>query len=676
MKKRKGISLSLCISGNGMQKTIVAAKNSLKIVPILICLIIGWGVNTNAVENVQAEKTVVTATRTEISETDVPASVEIITAEEISRIEGTTITDILKYATSIGFYSDMLRSTPSIRGLSGKHTLLLMDGKRMAGPQGKFNETDRITLENVQRIEIIRGPMSTLYGSEAMGGVINIITRKPETMSARAGVKYSGYDSDSTSTEAYFDLTLGGEKMGKFGVNLSGEIINGDPLMTDNDTSLTPDKELKSISGKLTCDVSEFITSTFTLGYTEDEVDNDQFSTYLRSSDNEYDRLDLSLGFDYNTPELKAMIRGYYSDYDKEYESRYRQDYLSKGTQHTTGELIDFDSGERETSVVEGQVSKLFSKKHLVTLGGEWRREFYHSARMDTGEGNYTSTREGVTVEGSECEPDNYALYLQDEWSIGDKLLIIPGLRYDEPDDFDSEISPKLGITWFMRPDLRLKLNYGHSYVAPGPGELYKDWYGMGGRYHIIGNKDLDPEVSDSYEIAIEGEKGRFGGRVAYFYNDITDLIESMYSSQESASVKAYVYQNIGKAEIQGTEVEAYFNITKDLMFKATYAYLDAMDKEADERLEQRAKNTVTAKLFYTNPRYDVDINLWGEHTMDYLENDKNYDFTVVNLNIKKRLNQKTDLYVGVNNLLDEKEEELHDMLLGAQFYGGVNFKF
>ena len=676
MKSKKKESPPLHIPDTGAPRTVFTAPKIMKLLLIGLCFSLGWEINAKAVESVQAGKVVVTATRTEIGKTDVPASVQVITAEEIGKMEGTTVTDILKYATGMGFYSDMLRSTPSIRGLSGKHTLLLMDGKRMAGPQGKFNETDRLTLENIERIEIIRGPMSTLYGSEAMGGVVNIITQKPKAMSAGAGVKYSAYDSDSDTTEAYFNLALGGEKMGKFGCNLSGQIIDGNALVTDDDVSQTPDKALQSINGKLTYDFSKKLTTTFTLGYTEDEIKNDYFSSYLRSSDKEYERLDVSLGVDYAAPELKAMLRGYHSDYDKAYESRYQQDYLSKGTQHTTGELIDFDSGERKTTVVEGLVSRPFAKSHLVTLGGEWRREFYHSARMDTGEGNYTLTREGVTVQGSECEPDNYAFYLQDEWSIGDKLLIIPGVRYDEPDDFDAELSPKLGITWFMRPDLRLKFNYGHSYVAPGPGELYKDWYGMGGRYHIIGNKALDPEVSDSYEIAVEGEKERFGGRIAYFFNDITDLIESVYSYKESASVKAYVYQNIGKAEIQGTEVEAYFNITKDLMFKAAYTYLDAMDKEADERLEQRARNKITAKLFYTNSQYDFDINLWGEHTMDYLEEDENYDFTVVNLNIKKRLNKKMDVYAGVNNLLDEKEEALHDMLLGAQFYGGVNFKF
>lgn len=643
---------------------------------LALSAVIAWEFHAGAAEVVTVEKTVVTATRTESSVSDVPASVEIITADEIARMEGRTLTDVLKYATGMEFYSDMFRTAPSIRGMSAKHTLLLMDGKRMAGPLGKFNETERIGLENIERIEIIRGPMSTLYGSEAMGGVVNIITKKPGKVSVGAGIKYGAYDEDSDFTKAFFDLTLAGESMGKFGMNLSGQFMEANSLLTDENASLTPKKDLRSVNVKFTCDFTDALSSTVTLGYTEDEVENRYFSSYLRSSDNEYERFESSLALEYKKPGFQAMLRGYHSDYEKEYETRYLEDYVSQGKLYPAGQLKDFDAGERKTSVVEGQLSSAFAKNHLITLGGEWRREFHHSARMDTGEGNFSLIREGITVLGSECEPDNYAVYIQDEWSLSDKFLLISGLRYDEPDEFDSEVSPRIGITWFMRPDLRVKLNYGHSYVAPGPGQLYKDWYGMGGKYHMMGNRDLSPEVSDSYEIAIEGEKGRFDGRMAYFRNDVEDLIESVYSHNESDKIKAYVYRNIGEARIQGAEVEAGFSITGDIRFEASYACLDAVDKENDERLEQRAKNKFIAKLYYTNMRYDFDVNLWGERTMDYLDEDKNYDFTMVNLNLKKRLGKKVDLYAGVENLLDEKEEELHQLVAGTLFYGGVNLRF
>ncbi len=632
--------------------------------------------SAGAEDGLTIDKTVVTATRTESTIKDVPASVEIVTAEEIKNMEGATVTDVLRYSIGIDFYSSMFRATPSIRGFEGKHTLLLIDGRRISGPMGKYNETDRMTTENIERIEIIRGPMSTLYGSEAMGGVINIITKKPDKISVAAGAKYGGYGSDADTSEAYFDLSLGGDKLGKFGFSLSGQTINSNPLMNDENETLSQDKELSSISSKLTYRFTDELSSEITLGFTDDSVNNRFFSTYLRSSDNEYERVDASIGVDYKASNLQAMVRGYYSDWNKEYETRYAEDYTSRGTLHPAGELKDFDSGERTTTVLEGHISKLLFENHLFTFGGECRREFYRSARNDTGEGNFTETREGVTIEGSEYEPDNYALYLQDEWSVGDKLLIIPGIRYDEPEGFDSEISPKLGITWFIHPNMRMKANYGHSYATPGTGQLFKDWYGMGGRYHILGNKDLKPEVSDSYEIAFEGEKGKLGGRIAYFFNDVTDLIDMVEIGNEGPRTTVYQYANINEAEIQGAEVEMDYRITDSLSFTAGYTHIDAKDKDTDERLEQRPKNKIIAKLFYSNRKHDFDVNIWGEHTADYLQEEENYSYTVCNINFKKRLFEKYELYAGVENFFDEKEEDLHDRVLGAYYYGGVNVKF
>lgn len=638
----------------------------------MLLLLAGYA---GAEESVTIEKTVVTATRTETKIKDVPASVEIVTAEEIRNMEGSTVTEILKFSTGINFYDSMLRTTPSIRGFDGKHTLLLIDGKRVAGPLGKFSESDRISTENIEKIEIIRGPMSTLYGSEAMGGVINIITKKPDKITMEAGTKYGAYDSDTSFNETYFNLTLGGEKFKDFGFTLSGQTLHSDSFPGDGRETLSPEKSLKSISSKFTYQFTDALSSEANISYLEDETYNQIFSKFLKSSENDFDRFDSSLDVKYNTHKINALIRGYYSRWNKDYESRYLEDYTSRGTLHSSGELQDFNPGQRKTTVVEGLVTKPMGS-HILTLGGEWRREFHHSSRMDTGHNNFTAVKEGLSIQGSECEPDNYALYLQDEWSLGSKLLIIPGIRYDIPDDFDKEISPKLGITYFIHPAMRMKFNYGHSFRAPGPGELYKDWYGMGGRVHLIGNNELKPEKSNSYEIALEGEKEKFSGRAAYFYNEVTDLIDSEFIENEGPSVKAYNYININEATIQGVEIEADYMVTKGLSLKAGYSYLDARDKSSDQRLEQRPRETITAKLFYSNKKYDFDLNLWGEYTEDYKEDDKNYNFTMINLNAKKRFTNKLELYAGVDNLLDKKEEDLHKTILGTSLYCGVRVKF
>ena len=592
---------------------------------------------------------------------------------------GATAQDVLTFATGVDFYEDMMRSAPSIRGFEGKHTLILIDGRRMAGPLGKFNELGRITTDTIERIEIIRGPMSTLYGSEAMGGVINIITKTPQKTTAGVGLKYSVYgeDSDADGTEASFDIAAAGDKMGRLGFFLSGSAIKNEPLKNDDDEYLAPDKDLFRINSRATWQFSDVLSSDITFDFSDDDIENEYFSTYMRSSSNCYEQMGTSVGLAYDTKALQANVRAYFSKWNKDYESRYARDYTSRGTLHPEGELNDFTDDERETTVVEASVSKRIVQSHRVTFGGDWRRELFHSARNNTGDNPFTLTREGITVEGSDYEPSAYSLYLQDEWFLGEKVLIVPGIRYDKPDDFDNELSPKIGVTWFLHPQFRIKANYGHSYATPATGQLYKDWYGMGGRYHIIGNPDLDPETSDSYEIALEAEKGRFGGRVAFFHNDIEDLIDTVTSGkEEETGATIYRYANINEAEIKGSEVSFNVRFNKNLSFEAGYTYLDATDKETGERLEQRAGNKVTAKLFYTNDAFDFDINLWGEHVSDFLQDEEDYSFTICNLNVKKRLFHDLELYAGVENLFDEMEVDLHDRVLGAKYYTGINYRF
>ncbi|SMC39070.1 outer membrane receptor for ferrienterochelin and colicins [Desulfocicer vacuolatum DSM 3385] len=630
-------------------------------------------------EMIIMDNTLITATRTENNVKDVPVSTEIITAKEISNMAGATAQDVLTYAVGVNFYENMLRSAPSIRGFEGKHTLILIDGRRMAGPLGKFNELDRITSDNIQRIEIIRGPMSTLYGSEAMGGVINIITKTPRKPSGSVGFKYSVYNdnSDVDSTEATFNIAGAGENMGRLGFFLSGSVIKNTPLKNDENEYLSSDKELYSINSKLTWKFSDVLSSDITFDFSNDDVENEYFSTYMRSSSNCYDQMGTSVGLAYDTKELQANARAYFSTWEKDYESRYAQDYTGRGKFHPKGELKDFSNDERETTVVEASASKVLMESHRITLGGDWRKELFHSARNSTGDNPFTLTREGITIKGSDYEPSAYSLFLQDEWFIGNKLLIIPGVRYDKPDDFDNELSPKIGITWFVHPQFRVKANYGHSYATPATGQLYKDWYGMGGKYHIIGNPDLEPETSNSYEIALEGEMGRLGGRMAFFHNDVDDLIDTVKIGKEAETGATISnYTNIDEAEIKGSEVEFNVKLHNNLTFEAGYAYLDAIDKKTDERLEQRPKNKVTAKLFYTNEDYNFDVNIWGEYVSDFLQDKKDYNFTICNLNIKKRFLNGVEVYAGVDNIFDEMEKDLHDRVLGAKYYTGINYKF
>ena len=277
---------------------------------------------------------------------------------------------------------------------------------------------------------------------------------------------------------------------------------------------------------------------------------------------------------------------------------------------------------------------------------------------------------EGMTKNGSEAKIKYYAGYLQDEWQITDRFLIVPALRYDGSDELENELSPKIGATFCLLPNFRIKANYGQGFKNPTPGELYKNAYRFG--KHIIGDPDLDSEKSRSYEAAIEGELGRFSYRTAYFYNDVKDLITKVM-------VKPNVlqYTNINKAEIQGIELEAKYDLMENFSIKGSYVYLDAKDKKTGERLEARPRNRAILNTSYSDKDYGFRANFWLEYTGGYLiEPKKEESYTLCHLGLAKDLTKNLEIYVNVDNIFDKKVEDLEIPIIGANYFGGIRVRF
>ena len=647
-------------------------------------------------EDVRTDSVIVTATRHQQKVEDVTPSTEIISAQDVEAVAADTIEDALKYSTSVYFYQNMQRSTPSIRGFDGKHTLILVDGKRYAGPQGKFDDPTRFTSGNIERIEIVRGPMSSLYGSEAMGGVINIITKKAKKNHVDAGLKYGIYSHGDGATNFSFNMQLADSEsedfLGKVSFSLSGQQLWQDNMVISDGTTLLPDDDTGSLTGNLGIDLTESFKLEFEAGYNKTDKEH-ILSTMgtLANSDNEYSSYDYSGGLYYKSEVLNAMIRLYNSHYEKDYEKRYTEGRMSG---RISGHGTDFEEGMRDTSVIEAKIDSLFTTPvgdHFVTLGGEYRQEEHESVRIASANPCSTATRDGVTQDVGCYDPDSSAVYLQDEWMIGEHFVLVPSIRYDDHEGFDSELSPKAGIVYKMTKELRIKANYGHSFRAPGPGELFMNYYGMGGRYHILGNENLDPEISDSFDFALESSGKKWFGRIGYFYNDVDDLIHTVFQRGGGESM-TYQYQNIDKAILQGVEVEGNWQATEELRLGLGYTYLDAVDDTTDERLTGKPKHLVNFKLDYDYEPWGLRFNLRTRYMGDYgytvggrgrPEQFKNDSEFVTSIKLTKGITENLDFYVGVDDLFDNYASyyaaTAADGVLerpGAFYYTGVKVQF
>lgn len=642
----------------------VTAKKRLALLGV--CLLTSVHMPVNAEEAVQTKEITITATRTEQEIKEIPSTVEIISQEEIAAQGAATLRQALETATNLSFGVDGMKgSKVSIRGLDSQHVLLLIDGRRISGELSLARtnsfEIDRIGMENVERIEILRGASSALYGSDAMGGVINIITKKPVKQSVSLEIEERRSDSFSSGRNWLMRYDAG--KTGRFSWSLSAGERQEDPFTNQEGDTNNYYGTRKPFQFQGLWDTGNQGQLTFGVDYLDEE--NQRLSGTTRYVNNNQ-RTDYNLGYTGKSDTADYQFRVYQSTYEKDYESRKK----------TGGALNSFDVIKRQTRTFEGNSSKAWRNNHLLTYGGEHREETVRGTRIDSNQGNYTLYREGKTANGSEAGIDYYAAYVQDEWVVNDRLLLISALRFDDSDKFESAVSPKIGITYKVRPNSRLKFNVGLGFKTPTTTELYHD-FAMGKSTYFTGNPNLAPEKSQSYEVGWEGEQGSIFGKVTYFCNEIKDLIES-YDTGETlpgGSVKIKSYENIGKAQLQGLEAEVGQAITDKLAAKLSYTYLDAQNKVTNTRLYNRARHQIGASLIYSDKELGLRGSLWGTWYGDYHEEDKKENsYGIWNALVSKDLNKTTTVYVGVDNIFNYQDYD--NWINGTLYRSGVKVKF
>lgn len=653
-------------------------------------------IDLSEAQDLQIGDVTVTASRQQQKVEDVTPSTEIVTERDIEAISADTVEDALKYSTSVYFYQHMMRSTPSIRGFDGKHTLILIDGKRYASPQGKYDDPTRFLSENIERIEIVRGPMSALYGSEAMGGVINIITKKAKETHFDVGTKYGHYSHGKDKIDTFFDIQIADPSrkdfLGKLFFSLSGQKIWQDDLILGNGTTLLPDDDTSSLTGDLDIIFNDHFRLEFDGGYHETDKEHVLLTRgTLANSTNEYNSWDFSGALYYKSTIINAMFRGYTSHYEKDYIKRYREGKF-KGQISAHGR--DFEEGERKTHVLEAKFDRYFITPigdHFFTIGGEYRKEEHESVRITSGDPCGTVSREGVTLDLGCYDPNIGSFYLQDEIVLGKRFSLVPAIRFDKYENFDSEWSPRIGLMFKLNDMFRIKANYGHAFRAPGPGELFKDYYGMGGRYHIVGNQNLEPETSNSFDIAFETSSKKWFGRFGFFYNDVDGLIHTTFKGKQDGTI-VYQYENIDSATIKGLELEGALQIMTGLRLGINFTYLDADDDSTGERLTGKPRYMTNLKLDYTYLPWDLTFNFRLRYMGDYgykvggrgnPEEFKNDSECITSIKVTKGITKNIDIYAGADNIFDKYKayygSTADDGILqepGTFFYGGIKLHY
>ncbi|MFP4227109.1 MAG: TonB-dependent receptor plug domain-containing protein [Desulfobacterales bacterium] len=599
---------------------------------------------------VQEEEVVVTATMTEKEMQKVPGAVEVIDRREIEALNAQTLDEAIEEAAGLIVTNESGRQKrPSIRGTGSKHTLVLIDGRRLSKGYKDFVDMDQIPVDMIDRIEVIRGPSSALYGSDAIGGVVNIITKHPpETLEAGATVQY-GQDTYGEA-EMPFGRAYLGNSAGPVGFFLSGSYLDREGW--DRDAVLPDDgdeKTLGNIGGRFSYDLNNNHGLAAGFAYNDAETEGGRFLQNLdRERTAEEERLNYFV--EYNgkpSPLTQIMLRANHSEHENDIR-------MSPKTQLTAEE-----DAERTLDQAEGRFTRVFFDKHVVTLGTEFRAE----------------EREDRT--GRDDDVDNLGFYLQDDYQVLDPLHLVLGMRYDDHSDFGSEWTPRTSLIYSLLDNLRVKASYGTGFRAPTISELFVTSYRKRGKWIYEPNPNLAPEESESYEAGIEGEYKACQGKITAFRNEVENLIEPVrYNSTGKGKKKKayYRYENIAEATLQGIELAYGIGLPRGFTVSGHLTYLDTEDEETGRELEGQPDYKGLLKLGYQNPgagiRSNIRLNYIGER---YYADETEDAYTLVNAYASKQVARHVDIFAGIDNIFNTREASDNVVYVEpTTFYAGV----
>ena len=602
------------------------------------------------------DEVVVTATKTELTQKENPRSVEVITKEDIQNTGAISVRDALRTATNIDIVSVNHGGGEniSIRGGDTDGVLILVNGRRVAGENYFMSQgsnayaLDRLNLSNVDHIEILRGPASAIYGSGAMSGVINIITKKSEKPEFSVGVATG---TNEMSNYYHYDTGKNGKVSVNFDVNFS-KLRNIDSKAGKN--LLHGPKQAYNLN--LDYEMDENNNLNLMLDYAKDNLETRMRDFSVSSSAPD----DLKYPITSFTSERKTIALTYdgkNSNSDYSLSASYSQLNRDPYAADTPGT----NEKKYKSWNIEARDTIRTSDNNKLIFGGEYRGD---KASIYSGDNTVKNT-------------DQYSLYLYDEYRVDNKLLLTPAIRYDYHKSFGSHTSPNLGATYFISDKSRFKANYGTSYRAPSVDELYGAFThgGLWGGMAIVGNPDLKPEKSKGWEISYEQEFGdTTSAKLTYFDNKKEDAIS--YKIEMASPSQMGKFYNIDSTSSKGVEFEIKHDFGKGFTLVGNYNWLDSVDDTTGERLNYNARNTYMAKLMWTEPiKKEWNITAWNKWYTDFqYDSDTVYSVNTFNFTVTKRWGDKYRVFAGIDNVFNK---DLSDMgYYGRLWRVGAEMKF
>lgn len=588
-------------------------------------------INTATAEEKESEayemdEIVVTATKTPKKLENVPAVVTIVGPEEIESAPARTVGDLIGDLPGVRAYEPQGVGyvTPQTLTLRGNgftgHTLILLDGQRMNSPSNDYAYLTMLPIRAVEKIEVIRGPFSALYGSSGGGGVINIITKDGGDGSY---VQPFGQIGDFGRNDYGVDagIVRGNLSIGLFydSKNVDNYYLYDDQGLDDSNLSYTHDRLHLKMTGVLGEAIDFNLSGGFVNG-----------ATAYGYGDN----LDIELNKDYEQPYLNFQASGYVSD---SIELKAQADWLYSESDYFGETLVNvtypaygppIPSFNYSASVNNTKSNRYrgdmtlnyyMTTGHILTLGSEYVYTDYEKSVRDANTGEFLEVQ-GREGELTDKDDTLYSFYTQYDSALSDRLELVLGARFDHYDSYGSEISPKGTLRWEYNNEGNLKFSVGKGFRAPNLNQLYSAPWSISQFIVYQGNSDLEAETLLSYELSLEQYvlDGTLFFRLTPYYSDADNFITSVRTVDPINEDGQIMYpENVDKVEIKGLDLECTYKIRPSMTVFANYNYNETEDGQTGEILDGYPKNSGTLGL-----RGDHDLNgdlrLFGSYSARY----------------------------------------------------------
>lgn len=666
---------------------------------------------TDSIALRELNEVVVTATRTKRQLSDLTTPTTLITKEEIQRINALRLSDLLEEHTGLITVPDFGGGIGiQLQGLDSQYILLLIDGQPLIGRQAGTFDLNRLSVLGIEQIEIVKGASSSLYGNEALGGVVNIITKKPEkSFEGKVSTRYGSLESSDLGA-------LLSMKTNNIGLSLSSNRnqSEGYSLSEASEIATVQPFSNTTVNARLSIENLKKHDLTISQRWYNEQQEN-RISEEINGN-SAITEINTTLGIESQWKERFSSTAEFYS-------SR----YLAEENYFLDQNFELFDQNHFDQRFIRPELRAVLSSK-------DQNEEWVFGS--------------GITLE--RLERDNFSedpefrapyAFIQFEKRWSNRILMLLGARYDQHNVYASQLSPKASLRYKLSESVILKSSYGYGFKAPDFRQLYFDFSNSTVGYTLLGfnavqrriseleqngeiastmvnpsffSGELAPESSASFNLELSYKHSRFSSSINFFQNELVNLIDTQVIARKRNGQNVFSYYNVASVFTRGLEWNSHTKISAQIGMKMGAQYLLAKSREAQAAfsnrevfvrdpstqatirlteddyfgLPNRSRFLANLKLDYRNKKEDFDANLrlvyrskfglFDTNGNQYLDH---YDqfvsgFAVVDVALNKQLRNGFRLSLGCDNILNYTDPPLVTNLAGRLFYSQVTFNF